>query len=461
MKIYYNTTKQCLVDEFNCQTASKPILHFGEKPVWELQLFQGEIGSEPEKMDISHITAWRVAIDKDWSCDTVPMCRTPSGINKDDAATGLLKIPLNANTETFLKGLHSVKSINGFFEARGFDACGDVVIVIVFAVCCHNALDPEGGDLGELELNVAEKAWVEAILSQPLEWEYSADLQNWHRALMPDQDKYQRCRHGSYGVWSKPADIPYGQKGEQGIQGEPGPQGIQGEPGQQGERGAAFTIDATGTMSERVQYDSAEKGFSFLSTDDGCVYIKSSSTSGDWSAPIPFKGDKGDKPFNLKGVWVSGTTYAKDDAVTYNGSMFVAMTPTTAEPGSDDSWLLYVSQGTPGKDGDPLESNYIDIDGVYGENITVDTATVPVAVEINNSVYPITGMVKEDNIFKIPVAPILASANLASYDGVWRVWRAGGRKGDNGSTGGTFAINVVSSIPENPDPTALYLIPME
>ena len=67
-----------------------------------------------------------------------------------------------------------------------------------------------------------------------------------------------------------------------------------GEKGDKGDKGDNFTVDATGLLSERSQYDAEEKGFSFLATDDGNLYIKNSDTSGDWSGPIPFQGPKGD-----------------------------------------------------------------------------------------------------------------------------------------------------------------------
>ncbi len=85
---------------------------------------------------------------------------------------------------------------------------------------------------------------------------------------------------------------PQGQKGDKGDTGETGPQGPQGP---QGERGEAFQFDATGLKSERSQYDSEAKGFAFLATDEGNVYIKNSAASGDWSDAIAFRGDKGDK----------------------------------------------------------------------------------------------------------------------------------------------------------------------
>ena len=89
-----------------------------------------------------------------------------------------------------------------------------------------------------------------------------------------------------------------GDTGDTGPQGETGPRGEKGETGPQGpqgERGEAFTFDMTGLLAERSNYDDEPRGFAFLASDNGSVYIKLSDLSGAWSDPIPFKGEKGEK----------------------------------------------------------------------------------------------------------------------------------------------------------------------
>lgn len=66
-------------------------------------------------------------------------------------------------------------------------------------------------------------------------------------------------------------------------------------PGPQGPPGESFTIDAQGTLSERDAYDTEPAGFAYLATDTLELYIKNSSTSGDWSDALPFgQGLQGD-----------------------------------------------------------------------------------------------------------------------------------------------------------------------
>ena len=167
MKIYYNTTKQCLVDEFNCQVNSKPVLYFGEKPVWMLQLYQGEVGLDPVKSNVSHVISWSSAVDADWDHASDPMCRTPSGIDTSLSTDGLLSIPMNANTVSFQNKLVKKRSCDGFWEIRGYDSTGNVVMVIIISIICHNSIDYDCSvQLDEPENNTASKAWAEAMLSK-------------------------------------------------------------------------------------------------------------------------------------------------------------------------------------------------------------------------------------------------------------------------------------------------------
>ena len=166
MKIYYNITHQCLVDGFNCQVNSKPVLFFGEKPVWELQLYQGEVGFAPERANLSHVVSWCSAVDTDWDLASEPMCRTTTGIDISELSEGLLGIPMNANTVSFRDKLNGKRSCNGFWEVRGYDCTGNVVIVMIINIVCHSTIDHDGKDaLDEPADNIATKVWTNAMLS--------------------------------------------------------------------------------------------------------------------------------------------------------------------------------------------------------------------------------------------------------------------------------------------------------
>jgi hypothetical protein len=55
---------------------------------------------------------------------------------------------------------------------------------------------------------------------------------------------------------------------------------------------------------------------------------------------------------SYRGVWTSTATYAKDQAVTESGSLWVALGPSTGmKPGSSPgAWQLAVKRGADGKD---------------------------------------------------------------------------------------------------------------
>jgi collagen type VII alpha len=85
-----------------------------------------------------------------------------------------------------------------------------------------------------------------------------------------------------------------GAAGSIGVTGLAGSQGVAGNTGPTGANGTSFSVDATGLMSARSSYDTSAPGLAYLATDTGNMYLRQTSTSGVWSAAIPFgKGDIG------------------------------------------------------------------------------------------------------------------------------------------------------------------------
>lgn len=85
----------------------------------------------------------------------------------------------------------------------------------------------------------------------------------------------------------------------------------EGMPGETGPKGDPMKIDATGTVSELSQYDAEPKGFAFLATDTGMVYIKSSDNPGEWSEPVGFQGPAGKDGYTP----VRGTDYWTEEDI--------------------------------------------------------------------------------------------------------------------------------------------------
>lgn len=81
--------------------------------------------------------------------------------------------------------------------------------------------------------------------------------------------------------------------------------------GDKGDRGDPFRVDQIGSISERANYDSQLKNFSYLATDiylNGSniphIYFKLSNMAGDWTSGVPFgRGERGIQ--GLSGVGIS------------------------------------------------------------------------------------------------------------------------------------------------------------
>lgn len=145
-------------------------------------------------------------------------------------------------------------------------------------------------------------AFINSYFRNPLERQWSEDGITWFDSQSEDHDNYYRERIANIGAdWSSGYAVARGFTYIPSVSSDgviswvndgdlpnPTPINIKGD------KGDNFTVSATGLLSERSQYDAEEKGFSFLATDDGNLYIKNSDTSGDWSGPIPFQGPKGD-----------------------------------------------------------------------------------------------------------------------------------------------------------------------
>ncbi|QGZ16318.1 hypothetical protein Hena1_01680 [Erwinia phage Hena1] len=175
-------------------------------------------------------------------------------------------------------------------------------------------------------------------------------------------------RYLTGGVWGDWVEFEgkEGPKGDNGDQGLPGasayevyvstvPEGedpLEPEEWIASLQGSSFSVNQTGTTAERANYDAEPKGFSFLDTTTGMLYIKNSATSGDWSDGIPFKGDKGDNGTN-GATWYTGTTVpAAGTGV--NNDLYYLTTTGDVYKKTSGAWAIVGNiKGGKGDDGDP------------------------------------------------------------------------------------------------------------
>ena len=112
-----------------------------------------------------------------------------------------------------------------------------------------------------------------------------------------DDDNYriEGLTEGTYYLKISALAGPTGSIGPQGPKGDTGERGPEGLQGPKGDTGDSFSPDATGTLDDLPTYDYERKGFSFLDTIAGSIYIKDSDEPGDWCDPISFTGPQGPK----------------------------------------------------------------------------------------------------------------------------------------------------------------------
>lgn len=70
--------------------------------------------------------------------------------------------------------------------------------------------------------------------------------------------------------------------------------------GAKGDKGESYSPDAVGASTDKSLYDNQLAGFSFLDIDNSLLFIKRSSTTGDWFDGMLFgKGDNGDSAYQI------------------------------------------------------------------------------------------------------------------------------------------------------------------
>lgn len=125
--------------------------------------------------------------------------------------------------------------------------------------------------------------------------------------------------------------------------------------------GTIWKYDTNGDAADRATYNERPKGFSYLVTDTNPaqLYIKGSAAAGDWDGPFAYAtgpaGPSGPAGYaNPRGSYSAVASYAKNDAVLYNGSSFVALqattgnAPPTLPTTSNANWQLTAVKGTDG-----------------------------------------------------------------------------------------------------------------
>jgi Collagen triple helix repeat (20 copies) len=158
-----------------------------------------------------------------------------------------------------------------------------------------------------------------------------------------------------------------GPAGRDGVAGRDGPIGPRGDPGERGERGDVGPVGPEGVGRDGRDGLTGPPGRDGAAGRDGLdgLGFDDMTLEHDGERTFTWVWTQGDRrktsrvvlPVPLyRGVWEDGRLYARGDAVTHDGSAWIALTETTARPdepadGQPRAWQLAIKRGREGKPG--------------------------------------------------------------------------------------------------------------
>lgn len=154
----YDCLAQCFLDDLGAKkNGYRPSLPYGYKGNWQFTLLDA---------DVSNVSAYRAAVDTDFSSATAPMCRTATGIefSTDTDGNTVLSVPIDAKTTRFQEVCDGRQSVTAYMEIAGLDGDGNQCFYICFPINCTYVIDPEGaGEVEPVAVTNLTEAQVAAI----------------------------------------------------------------------------------------------------------------------------------------------------------------------------------------------------------------------------------------------------------------------------------------------------------
>ena len=273
------TSGATLSDEFGSGTGVELELMLGTEVTLEFDLRRdaGTSSTALPAYPAAELTAgaYYCAFDLECRGSDAPLLLQISGITltQDGSGHTVFTVPaVNTAAEAMVSALSGQSSGTMFCEIGGLDTRGTAIFAWHFPVTVRNRVFSGSGTpavAGDPAYYTAVQ--VEAAISRPLRFEYSADGVDWHTAYS-DGDTLIRARHGENGLPSAAAPIFAGPKGDKGDQGDTGPQGPKGDQGEPpmtyltGGTGSDITLALTG--GTHWTFEQVLEGLTFSSVEN-------------------------------------------------------------------------------------------------------------------------------------------------------------------------------------------------
>jgi hypothetical protein len=211
---------------------------------------------------------------------------------------------------------------------------------------------------------------------------------------------------------------PQGQKGDTGAQGA---QGLKGDTGPQGPAGPQGETGATGPAGP--QGPKGDTGLQGAKGDPGATGPAGPQGPTGPQGPQGLQGPQGPQGLNWKGAWNASASYATDDAVSHDGSSWLARrSNTNIPPVEGDDWTIVARKGDPGPT--PSTNNFVDL--TTSQTVTgVKTFSAPIQGNITGNAATVTNGVYSNGSYADPAwitslsgAKIVGSLHVSSPNGV-------------------------------------------
>lgn len=164
--IRYHYNSQFLADESGARLNATPILTYKEQPVWEIHALSSAAGGGVSTIDLSSPVSWRAAVDTDFDYNSPPMCRSlASDIDAADAANGVIRVSLDADTITFRDKVNNSNNTRAWFELQGFDSLGRRRCYVRFPITASSIIDSDDESTLLPPSDAASKSWTLALLN--------------------------------------------------------------------------------------------------------------------------------------------------------------------------------------------------------------------------------------------------------------------------------------------------------
>lgn len=166
------------------RTGFRPSLSYGERAVWQIEIQATDAGA----VSLGGASAWRAAIDQDFSVSTEPMARTTSGITVDASGVWpVATVAIDTLTERYLSVCDGRQTTPVFFELAGLNGSGDTVFYLCFPIDALFPIDPQAsGALAPVATTDLTEAQIRAIVQEAVGSAVAPDLSGYYTKSQAD-----------------------------------------------------------------------------------------------------------------------------------------------------------------------------------------------------------------------------------------------------------------------------------